>query len=96
MAGSFFRQMLVALFRNNVACCRAFRALFDIVADLLSFSQSFEATTLDSAEVYEKVVATIIRRDEAEAFAFVEPFYCACSHNFLPFNLTKKPYFRRC
>lgn len=62
MAGSFFaEQMLRALFRNNVTCSRTLRALFDVVADFLSFSEGLETATLDCAEVYEKIVATVVR-----------------------------------
>jgi hypothetical protein len=53
----------------------------------LTFVQSFETATLDCAEVNEQVVTAIVRGDKAEALAFVEPFYCACSHNLLPFSL---------
>ncbi len=41
--------------------------------NVLAFSQSFEAVTLDSGEVYEHIFAAISRSNEAKTFRLVEP-----------------------
>ena len=58
--------------------------------DFLAFSQSFEARTLDSAEV-RKYVWAIFLLDKAKTFGFVEPLYSAgygVRHNRLPIFLS--------
>jgi len=69
------------LVTNNILCLRSFLALLNIELDLLTFCQALEAIALDGGEVYEHVVASVIRRNKAEALGVVKPFYCTCSHN---------------
>lgn len=70
-----------ALHYDDVVSLRTFLALAYREFNTLAFNQSFEAAARDSAEVCEHVWA-IFLLDEAEAFSFVEPFYCAsnCRH----------------
>ena len=60
---------------SYVNCSRTFLAVLNFELNVLAFSQSFEAVTLDCREVYEHVFRAIVRSDEAEAFVSVEPFY---------------------
>ena len=56
-----------------VNSCRTFLAVLNFELNVLTFSQSFEAITLDSGEVYEHVFAAISRSNEAKTFRLVEP-----------------------
>jgi len=53
----------------------------ELEADLLPFDKFAHSGALDSGDVHERVCATVIRLDEAEALGGVEPFYCACGHD---------------
>ena len=56
-----------------VNSCRTFLTVLNFELNVLTFSQSFEAITLDSGEVYEHVFAAISRSNEAKTFRLVEP-----------------------
>lgn len=56
-----------------VNSCRTFLAVLNFELNVLTFSQSFEAITLDSGEVYEHIFAAISRSNEAKTFRLVEP-----------------------
>jgi len=60
----------------------AFRTAGRYKLDFLTFFQGFETTALNFFEVGEQIFATISRRDEAETFGFVEPFYGTSSAHF--------------
>ncbi len=69
--------------RANVGRLHAFGAACCNIFNLLAFSQGFEAVTLDFLEMRKQIFTTISRRNEAEAFSFVEPFNRAvrtCTH----------------
>src|SRR3954469_19145826 len=66
----------------DVGCARAFRALLNFVLHLVVLLQRLEAARLDGREVHEKILAAIVRGDEAEALGVVEPLYITCTHFF--------------
>src|SRR6185503_15322327 len=66
--------------RLDVRCRRTLLALRHVEGDLLAVLQRLIARTLDRAVVAEKILAAVIRGNEAEAFGVVEPLYGACSH----------------
>ena len=82
---AFFYKKQRSLDSLNVASLWAFLALSYFKAYTLTFGQSFEASALDSAEVYENVFAVILF-DKAKTFAFVEPLNFASSlrHDIAP------------
>lgn len=57
---------------------------YDLVADLLAFTQRSKSGPLDGADVNEHIVATVIRLDEAEALRRVKPLYCSHAHGIVP------------
>src|SRR5690606_5283883 len=59
----------------------ALRALDDLELDFLPFFQGLEAVHLDGREMGEKILAPLVRRDEAEAFSIVEPLDGTGCHN---------------
>jgi hypothetical protein len=61
---------------GDVCSLQTFGALFDFELDPLAFFQAAEAIGLNSGEVDEDIVATLMR-NEAVALAAVEPFDCA-------------------
>src|SRR5699024_11801348 len=71
----------------NVRRLRTLLALLDVEFELLIFVQVAVAGTLDSGEVCEDISGAIIWSDEAVALVGVEPFYCACGHNIIPYFL---------
>src|SRR5205085_11933324 len=58
-----------------------------LVPDLLSLAQGRKTSALDSRDVYEDVVATLIRLDEALALLAVEPLHSAVCHPMPPKQL---------
>jgi hypothetical protein len=71
----------VKLLRHNVVGAWTFGALANFKRDFLTFSQSFETTALDGAEMDENVIAAGILGNEAETFRFIKPLNCTCSHS---------------
>jgi hypothetical protein len=69
----YYKESLQA---NDVGSLWAFLTLSNGEFNFLTFGQSFEAVTNDRAEMCEYVRAVFLL-NEAEAFAFVKPFYCA-------------------
>ena len=65
---------------------RAVAAALELIRDLLAFVEAADARTLDSADVDERVLATGIRLDEAEALGGVEEFYGAIDGHDGPFR----------
>ena len=64
----------------------------DFETDLVVFLQRLEAAGLNGLEVNEKVLAAVIRRNEAEALGVVEPLNGTCTHVcFLGINLREGP-----
>ena len=59
---------------NDVGCGWATLAVLDGELNLLAFSQGLETIANDSGKMNENVFRAVGRRDEAETFAFVEPF----------------------
>ena len=58
---------------SHVNCSRAFLAVLDFEFNVLAFSQSFEAVTLDCREVYEYIFAAVSWSNETKTFRLVEP-----------------------
>src|SRR4051794_36785432 len=48
-------------------------ASFGVIGDLRALGQRLEAVRVDAGVVDEQVLATLVRRDEAEALVVVEP-----------------------
>jgi hypothetical protein len=69
-----------ALNRRDVCSLHAFGAALRFEADLLAFSEALEAIAANFGEVREKVVAAVIRGDEAEALCVVKPLYSTGIH----------------
>jgi hypothetical protein len=67
----------LGLDRDDVLGRGAFGSLDDIELDLASFGEGFESLRLNRAVMDEAVFATVVRRDEPEAFLIVEPLYCS-------------------
>src|ERR1700731_4605273 len=59
---------------------------YDLVADLLAFTQRSKAGALYGADVHEHVVATVIRLNEAEALGRVKPLHGSHAHGGSPFS----------
>jgi hypothetical protein len=57
---------------------------YDFVADLLAFTQSSKAGAFHSADVYEHIVAAVIRLDKAVALGRVKPLYGSHAHGIVP------------
>src|SRR5215207_5656348 len=51
-----------------------------LVGDLRAFGQRLEAVAVDAGVMDEQVLATVVRRDEAEALVVAEPFDGSGSH----------------
>src|SRR5262249_40640890 len=62
----------------------ALRRLAQLVLDLRALGQRAEALAGDAGEVDERVLAPVIRRDEAEALLVAEPLHDTCSHESTP------------
>ena len=52
----------------------------DFEVDLLAFGEAGKARALDGADVYEHIVAAVVRLDKPEAFLAVEPLHSTCRH----------------
>jgi outer membrane receptor protein involved in Fe transport len=52
----------------------------DLVGDLLAFTQGSKPGTFNSADVYEHVIAAVIRLDEAIALGCVKPLHGSHAH----------------
>src|SRR5579871_1054373 len=59
--------------RPDVSRLQTLRALLRFEAHLLVFSQRLETVACDFGEMRKQVVAAVVRGDEAEALAVVEP-----------------------
>jgi hypothetical protein len=57
---------------------------YDLVADLLAFTQRSKAGALYGADVHEHVVATVIRLNKAEALGRVKPLHGSHAHGVVP------------
>jgi len=66
--------------RLDVGCLLALRALLHFEADLLVFLEGLETVRPYFGKVCEQVLTAVVRRDEAEAFSVVEPFYDTGCH----------------
>src|ERR1700754_3500474 len=64
----------------DVRGLRALRALAELELDLCAFGQRPEAIARDSGEVDERVLASAVGRDEAEALLVAEPLHDTGSH----------------
>ena len=53
---------------------------FGIERDLLTFAKAVEARPLQRRDVYEHVLATVVRLDKAVTFGRVEELYDSCLH----------------
>ncbi len=62
---------------GNVFCRRAFLTLDYVKLNLRTLGERLEAFSLNGAVVDEAVLATVLGRDKAKAFAVVEPLHCS-------------------
>src|SRR5262249_4660112 len=68
--------------RETIGCELAGAAILDqLIADLLTFAQIIKTGALDSADMNEDVLATVIRLDETVAFLGIEPLDGARAHD---------------
>jgi len=79
-------QRLADLLGADVDRLLAFRPGRHVESDALRFFQGFEPAVLYRREMREKVLATAIGGDEAEAFRVVEPLNRTCTHLDLPLS----------
>ena len=92
----FEHALLMDAVARGVRIVRAVRALqvdglglaalvlLEVIADLLVLVQRAHARLLDGGDVDERVLAAIIRLDEAKALGFVEKFHGAYWHSLIP------------
>gem|GEM_PF-4388334 len=73
MRSSAARSVIVESDSGYVNSRWAFLAVLNFELNVLAFSQSFEAITLDCREVYEYIFAAVSRSNEAKTFRLVEP-----------------------
>src|SRR5450759_570201 len=59
---------------------------YDLVADLLAFTQRSKSGALYGADVHEHVVATVIRLNEAKTLGRVKPLHGSHAHGGSPFS----------
>src|SRR3954447_26061770 len=76
-----------SLQRGDVDGLRALVAGLGVVGDLRVLGQRLEAVGVDAGVVDEEVLATVVRRDEAEALVVVEPLDGSGSHDVPPGRL---------
>src|SRR4029079_1676363 len=67
------RRASSALQRGDVHGLRSLVAALGVVGDLRAVRERLEAVGVDAGVVDEEVLATVIRRDEAEGLVVVEP-----------------------
>src|SRR5215218_5590249 len=70
--------------------------LLKVIADLLVLVQRTHAGLLDGSDVDERVLAAVVRLDEAETLGFVEKFYGANWHICIPSMLADRLSVLRC
>jgi len=70
--------------RTNLRGLRTFLAVGGDVFDALTFLEGLEAIALDLGEMREEIFAAALRRDETEAFGFIEPLDGTLCHEKLP------------
>src|SRR5215207_7286713 len=73
-------------------CCRLFAALpisLDVVRDLHALREAVHTRSLNSADVDEHVLATLIRLNKPVALGLVEPFHSPSSHVESPLRLLR-------
>src|SRR5215213_11002996 len=72
--------------------CRLFAALpisLDVVRDLHALREAIHTRSLNSADVVEHILATLIRMNKPVALGFVEPFHSPSSHVESPLRLLR-------
>ena len=57
----------------------------NVIGDPLTLSEAAHPGTLDGADVYEHILAAVIRLNETEAFLAIEPLYGTARHATLLF-----------
>ena len=62
----------------------AFAAFSGIEFNLLAFFESSVPFRNNVRMMDKYLFAAVIRNDKTITFAFIEPFYCACTHLFTP------------
>src|SRR5215204_7770846 len=72
------------LYGGDVVRLHALLALGSLVRDLGALIEALEAVTRNACVVHEKVLATLIRGDEAVALLVVEPLYRSLGHIWSP------------
>src|SRR4029079_13981287 len=74
------RRASSALQRGDVHGLRSLVAALGVVGDLRALRERLEAVGVDAGVVDEEVLATVVRRDEAEALVVVEPLHGSGRH----------------
>ena len=60
---------------NDILSGGSLRGLYHLKLDLLTFNQAFKAVALDSREVDEDILFSIIPRQETKALTVIEPLH---------------------
>src|SRR4051794_19560478 len=79
-SNSTFSSFGKALYDPDVRRLRALRAFAELVLDLRTLRERAEAVARDRGEVDERVLAPVVRGDEAEALLVAEPLDDTGSH----------------
>ena len=69
--------------RRYIVGAGAFFALADFELNLLVLVECRVTVDLNFGVMDEQIVAAVIRTNETETLACVEPLYCTCTHNIL-------------
>ena len=75
---------------SNLCCLRSFPPLADRVLDVLTLQERLEPVGLDVREVHEQVLASIVRRDEAEPLLGIKPLDLTSAHCPTPSSLVRR------
>jgi len=74
----------------HCACSQALWGLLNLERDFLAFGQGLETASVDCGEMHEHIFAAIIRSDEPETLALVEPLHDTSIHNLEPRYIREK------
>ncbi len=66
-----------------IGCLGAFRSLFGIKADWVTFGKGLKSVALNG-RIVDKYVTAVFAGDKSKPLGFIEPFYCSISHFFPP------------
>lgn len=72
---------------TDVCRLRSFPALPHHILHILTLDKRFEPVGLDIREMHEQVLASVVRRNEAEPLLGIKPLHLASAHNATPSSL---------